>query len=382
MVQHITDSLKLAGQVVDRATLTGLQNASQKSGVSFQYLVAKAAQESSFQTDAQADTSSATGLFQFTRGTWLDMMKKYGALYGYGDLTQKISLSDSGKAAVKDPAAEQRILALRNNPEASALMAAEYARDNATSLHDALGRSVDASDLYLAHFLGATGAGQLLSAASATPGASAAGLLPAAAKANPSVFFTPEGRARTAAEVVKLVRERFTSQMERYADAATVLAGKESAADVPDQIARAAPVASAPLAGRAPSFDFSKLMAARENRTQDAGKQDTDKAMISHFMLEEMAKLIAAKPMNMSDGSEDEGDNGEESSVSSAGFQGADWAAALTRSLTKDGTPTADQAALERNIARGRALEANRTYDMLNAVPAVPFIPIRRPDPS
>jgi L-aminopeptidase/D-esterase-like protein len=54
MVQHISNLIKVAGQTVERATLTGLQNASQKSGVSFQYLVAKAAQESSLQTDAKA----------------------------------------------------------------------------------------------------------------------------------------------------------------------------------------------------------------------------------------------------------------------------------------------------------------------------------------
>ncbi len=85
MVQHVpnivtTNMVNVAGQTVDRATLTGLKTASQKSGVSFQYLIAKAAQESSLQTAAQADTSSTAGLFQFTRGTWLDMMKKYGAL--------------------------------------------------------------------------------------------------------------------------------------------------------------------------------------------------------------------------------------------------------------------------------------------------------------
>ena len=90
MVQHINDQVILAGQAVDRATLTGLKSASAKSGVSFQYLVAKAAQESSLNASAQADGSSAAGLFQFTRATWLDMVKRYGAQYGYGDLAKKI----------------------------------------------------------------------------------------------------------------------------------------------------------------------------------------------------------------------------------------------------------------------------------------------------
>ena len=69
-------------------------------------------------------------------------------------------------------------------------MAAQYARDNATALHETLGRGVDAPDLYLAHFLGATGAGLLLGAAKDEPDKAAASLMPAAAKANPSVFYT------------------------------------------------------------------------------------------------------------------------------------------------------------------------------------------------
>lgn len=370
MVQHITDMVKIAGQTVDRATLTGLQNASQKSGVSFQYLVAKASQESSLQTDAQADTSSAAGLFQFTRGTWLDMMKKYGALYGYGDLAQKISVTDDGKAVVKDPVAEKRLMALRGNAEASGLMAAEYARDNATSLHETLGRGPDAADLYLAHFLGPNGASQLLNAAATTPAASAAGLLPAAAKANHTIFYTPEGRTRGAAEVVKLVRERFTGQMDRYAEVAASVTRQ----DTPGTVAERGPI-GAPNSSAASFTPASAALTKTE-------KADPNKAMISHFIIEEMAKLISTHPMTMSDGSESEEPGADDTTLSSSGLKGADWAATMTRSLTKDGATTADQAALERGIARGRAMEANRTYEMLNAVPGAPFLPGRRKDPS
>ena len=369
MVHPVSNLVNVAGQSVDRATLTGLQNASAKSGVSFQYLVAKAAQESSLKTDAQADTSSATGLFQFTRGTWLDMMKKYGSLYGYGDLAQKISTGSDGKTAVTDPAAEKKLMALRGNAEASALMAAEYARDNATNLHETLGRGVDAPDLYLAHFLGAAGAGQLLNAASSEPKTSAASILPAAAKANQSVFYTPEGRARSAAEVVKLVRERFAGQMDRYADVAAAMTGENG-----EQIA-APERTAAPLPAQ-----FNDVRGALVKAETKA--TDPTKAMMSHYMLEELAKLIATKPMSMSDGSEEEGAQSDETTLSSNGFQGSDWAAAMSRAVTKNGNLTADQAMLERNIAKGRAGEAKRTYDMLNAVPAVPFVAPRRDDPS
>lgn len=351
MVHPISNQVTVAGQSVDRTTLTGLQNASEKSGVSFQYLLAKAAQESSLQSDAKASTSSATGLFQFTRATWLDMMKKYGALYGYGDLASKITTGDDGKATVTDPAAEKRLLALRGNAEASGLMAAEYARDNATSLQENLGRAVDAADLYLAHFLGASGAGDLLAAAKDKPASSAAALLPAAAKANASVFYTPEGRARSAGDVVELIRGRFTDKMDRYAEAAASLGGEDTErAIVPERVVR---------------------VAAAEPAVRNDAKPDVTKQMVNRYILEEMAKLIAAKPMNMSDGSEEEGEQ-DGLSLSSAAFQGSDWSAAMTRMLTKDTAPGAEP-------PRARAADAMRTYDMLNAVPTVaPLAPSRR----
>lgn len=355
MVQGISNLIKVAGQTVERSTLVGLQNASAKSGVSFQYLVAKAAQESSLQADASAKTSSAVGLFQFTKGTWLDMMRKHGALYGYGDLAAKITVADDGKTAVADPAAEKRLMALRGNAEASALMAAEYARDNATSLYDALGRKVDAADLYLAHFLGASGASQLLNAAEKTPDASAAALLPGAAKANTSVFYTADGRARTAGEVVALIRERFTGQMDRYAEVADTVTGTAETL-IPERTQAALP---------AQFNDARGAMIKAETR-------DPSKAMISHFIMEELAKMIAMKPMMMGDDGEEE--QPDQTLVSSNGFQGADFAAAMSKALAK----TAGDAPAE--PPKPRASDAMRTYDMLNAVPTpgAPFLPLRR----
>ena len=57
-----------------------------------------------------------------------------------------------------------QIMALRFDPEASALMAAELASDNRAALTAVLGREPDAAELYLAHFLGAGGAAQFLAA--------------------------------------------------------------------------------------------------------------------------------------------------------------------------------------------------------------------------
>ena len=263
------------------------------------------------QTNAQANTSSATGLFQFTRSTWLDMMKKYGALYGYADLADKIVIGDNGKATVTDPAAEKRLLALRGNAETSGLMAAEYARDNATSLHADLGRDADAADLYIAHFLGASGAGDLLAAADTKPTSSAAALLPAAAKSNTTVFYTAEGRARSAGEVVDLIRGRFPDKMDRYAVVAASLAGEDTERAIAPERDPARAVAAAPV-----------LRTDATIETREA-KSDVSKKMISNYILEEMAKIIAAKPMMMmSDGGDEE--EQDDTTVSSAAFQGSD----------------------------------------------------------
>jgi hypothetical protein len=318
MVQNVDDVVKIAGQTVERSTLAGLKSASAKSGVSFQYLVAKAAQESSLQTDARATTSTAKGLFQFTQGTWLDMMQRHGAHYGYGELTSKISVGVDGKTTVSDSAAERRLLDLRQDPEASALMAAEYARANAESLEGALGRGPDAPDLYLAHFLGATGASRLLNAAENAPETIAAKMLPAAANANQSVFYTADGRARTAAEVASLVRERFSDQMDRYADASSVMADQS-----PRQISVNARATSKP------DSDFNVL----DFKTNLNGS-NTYAMAVSWAVLEEMANLISSSPMAMIDGSENEEDGDKDPFATSApGFQGQDFAAALMQSI-------------------------------------------------
>ncbi|MBX7200934.1 MAG: hypothetical protein K1X51_16300 [Rhodospirillaceae bacterium] len=322
MVQHISDRITVAGQAIDRSTLNGLKTASAKSGVSFQYLLAKAAQESSLKTDATADTSSAAGLFQFTKGTWLEMMKRYGAQYGYGELVKKILTGASGKAQVADAAAESKILALREDPEASALMAAQYARDNASALHESLGRGVDAPDLYLAHFLGATGAGLLLAADKDDPDKAAASLMPAAAKANRSVFYDADGKSRTASEVVQLVRERFSAQMQRYAGAAKQVGAQETASAEPVK----------PLPAMAALPKASSAMINPMDLKAGLSSGDPNKMMQSWFVMEQLAQLIASKPMAMAEASDPYLDN----TVSSGGFQGKDWAAAMSQSFSRD----------------------------------------------
>lgn len=168
---------------------SAIRQASQRTGVDFSYLMAKAAAESSFDTQATASTSSASGLYQFIDQTWLGMIQQHGADYGLADQAAAITRDASGRYSVADAATRQNILDLRFDPEIAAGMAAEFARDNQQYLQNRLGHQVGGTELYLAHFLGAGGAAKFLAAREADPDAAAATLLPAAAGANRNVFY-------------------------------------------------------------------------------------------------------------------------------------------------------------------------------------------------
>jgi hypothetical protein len=177
-----------------------LQRAAQATGVSFDYLARTAERESRFDPKARAGTSSATGMFQFLDQTWLGMVKQEGARLGLGQEAQAIS-GDSGRLNVADPAMRQKIMALREDPAVSAMMAGAFASRNGQQLEQTLGRKANDGELYMAHFLGASGARELIQLSRQTPDARAASAFPEAAAANRSVFFDKSGRARSAREV-------------------------------------------------------------------------------------------------------------------------------------------------------------------------------------
>lgn len=230
-----------AGYSIDRAVINDIHQASLATGVDFSYLMAQAAQESSFRPDAAAAGSSAKGLYQFIDSTWLQMMHDYGAKYGYGALAREIHISANGQATVADAALKQQILALRNNPTISAALGAEYARSNQQQLESALGRQVTPTDLYLAHFLGAQGAVEFLHAIAANGATTAAHLLPAAAAANPKIFYNADGSPRTLREIY----DQFQSQIDHKANLFAALAPGGSAAGAAAASGSALPAALA-----------------------------------------------------------------------------------------------------------------------------------------
>lgn len=156
--------------------------AAKMTGVDPKLMAIMAAIESGFNWQVKAGTSSATGLFQFIKSTWQTMLKKYGGKYGIPMNTQP------------------------TDPRASALMGAEFIKENAAALKGVKGQLTD-TDLYLAHFLGAGGAKKLLSA---NPNSNAVQLMPDAARANVPIFYNG-GQPRTVAEVYAEINRRVRS---------------------------------------------------------------------------------------------------------------------------------------------------------------------------
>jgi len=159
-----------------------------------------AKQESGFDPNAAAKTSSAKGLYQFIKGTWQDMVRKYGSKYPI--------LRERGP----------------EDPEANAVAGALFIKENS----DYLSKNnipVNATTIYAAHFLGPGGAKTLLTA---DPNKDAAALMPKAADANEYIFYESTGKKpdrskpRTVQQVVDVLFRKVGQYQQKYAEALSV----------------------------------------------------------------------------------------------------------------------------------------------------------------
>lgn len=166
-----------------------IKSASDAVGVDHGLMLAIAKQESGFNPNAKADTSSATGLFQFIKSSWDSMVAKYGSKFP--DL-------------MKGP----------SDMNASAVAGALFIKENSEILKKN-NIPVNATSIYASHFLGPGGALRLLSA---NPLDAAVDILgQKVAAANKSIFYHKDGTTpKTIADVQQFLYDKVGRLTERY----------------------------------------------------------------------------------------------------------------------------------------------------------------------
>jgi hypothetical protein len=88
-------------------------------------------------------------------------------------------------------------------------MAGVLTQQNSAALSRRIGRPPSEGELYIAHFLGAGGAGKLIQLAGSSPQANAADAFPSAAQANRPIFYDRQGNARSVSGVYSEIVRRF-----------------------------------------------------------------------------------------------------------------------------------------------------------------------------
>ena len=222
-----TETLRFGERAVPRGLVETIGRAAAETGADPAYMMALADKESSFDTDVKASASSAQGLFQFVTGTWLEMIRDYGARHGLAEEAAAVS-GRGGAVTVPDAAMRRRVLDLRNDPYVAGLMAGEAIRRDRERIEARLGRALKTTELYLAHFLGTASAGRFLALSAKKPEAPAREEFGRAARANQAIFTLKDGPRRrplTVAEVRDRLDGMIDRRLERYAGVAALVAG-------------------------------------------------------------------------------------------------------------------------------------------------------------
>jgi hypothetical protein len=228
--------------------LRALHQAAASSKTPFSTLVSIAMAESSFDANAKSKTSSATGPFQITERTWLQLVKRYGASAGRPDLAALVSEDAAGYATI-DPAHKAQVLDARKDVDLSAKLAAKLCDESRTALTRKLGRTATETEVRMAYFLGVPGATRLLAAAADTPDASVKALLPRAYASNRAML-SASGSPLTAGEAADSLHSRYTRELGQSSAArsyasASALASRAVTKDVAEKPAEPIP---APIA--------------------------------------------------------------------------------------------------------------------------------------
>lgn len=164
-----------------------IAEAGRKVGVDPRIMQIMAAIESSFNPDAKAKTSSATGLFQFIKSTWQQQMKRHASKHGISPETSP------------------------TDPVANSLMGGEFLKENARII-SSVKPNPSVTDLYIAHFLGPGGARQFLKAPKDAIGAQ---LFPSAAAANKPIYYA-NGQPLTIGQIYQNFENKLKKLASRF----------------------------------------------------------------------------------------------------------------------------------------------------------------------
>lgn len=171
------------------------------------YLDTLIGKESSGNASAKNPNSSATGLGQFTTGTWGSLAAK----------RPELGLTPDG----------------RTDPEQAKRATLALAEENAKVLQANGGHAPTDGNLYLAHFLGGGGAARFLTGLNQNPDAPAIAYVGAdQAAANKTIFYNRDGTPKTAREVYAERTSKFGGGQPQQVDVRTALSG-QNPADLP-----------------------------------------------------------------------------------------------------------------------------------------------------
>ena len=206
---------KIASEILSAIRLSNL-----RTGMEFSFLMELAAVESTFNPGSRAAKSTAAGLYQFKRDTWLETVKRHGRKYGIGSYAKQVEYivdSDGNRhPMISNPVVSEHVLDLRHNPRVAALMAAEYLKGNLRQLSLTLDQEPGRKEMYLTHFLGLSGAIRFLEFLDRNPHKLASDIFPGPALRNKNIFQNKNRKPRTVAEVYDLLGRKFSDV--RYKD--------------------------------------------------------------------------------------------------------------------------------------------------------------------
>lgn len=189
------------------------------------YLMAIAEKESSFDCDADSDTSTALGCFQYIEQSWLSVIRRHGADFGLGDVARKIVDRKGRRGAVyldiDDKELKEEVLDLRRDPYLSAVLTASDLQEARRNIEARLDIVMGDESLYLPHFVGEDAARTVLAAQTKRPQTSAKRILPTAARYNRAMFHGKGGYPLSVDQFVRRVENVIVSRSQKYSDVAS-----------------------------------------------------------------------------------------------------------------------------------------------------------------